>query len=106
MMQRKPQPTDGFIEEAFASALRGLTVAGILFDIGDEARIKRQDEPVGGRRNREARQGTATRDITVTGFYTFISRARLCRVLPSHPHFSGPDDLSQAWRSPHLGKCL
>jgi hypothetical protein len=28
---------DGFIEEAFASALRGLTVAGILFDIGDQA---------------------------------------------------------------------
>ena len=31
---------DGFIEEEFASALRGLTVAGILFDIGDEARIE------------------------------------------------------------------
>ena len=31
---------DGFIEEAFASALRGLTVAGILLDIGDEARIE------------------------------------------------------------------
>ncbi len=31
---------DGFIEEAFASALRGLTVAGILCDIGDEARIE------------------------------------------------------------------
>ena len=35
-----PQRMDGFIEEAFASALRGLTVAGILFDIGDEARIE------------------------------------------------------------------
>ena len=31
---------DGFIEEAFASALRGLTVAGILFDIGDQAGIE------------------------------------------------------------------
>src|SRR5712691_3275803 len=28
-----PQRMDGFIEEAFASALRGLTVAGILLDI-------------------------------------------------------------------------
>jgi hypothetical protein len=28
---------DGFVEEAFASALRGLTVAGILFEIGDQA---------------------------------------------------------------------
>jgi hypothetical protein len=35
-----PQHMDGFIEEAFASALWGLTVAGILFDIGDEARIE------------------------------------------------------------------
>jgi hypothetical protein len=35
-----PQRMDGFIEEAFASALRGLPVAGILFDIGDEARIE------------------------------------------------------------------
>jgi hypothetical protein len=35
-----PQRMDGFIEEAFASALRGLTVAGILFDIGNEARIE------------------------------------------------------------------
>ena len=35
-----PQRMDGFIEEAFASALQGLTVAGILFDIGDEARME------------------------------------------------------------------
>ena len=35
-----PQRMDGFIEEAFASALRGLPVAGILLDIGDEARIE------------------------------------------------------------------
>ena len=35
-----PQRMDGFIEEAFVSALRGLTVAGILFDIGDQARIE------------------------------------------------------------------
>jgi hypothetical protein len=32
-----PQRMDGFVEEAFASALRGLTVAGILFEIGDQA---------------------------------------------------------------------
>ncbi len=34
---------DGFVEEAFASAFRGLAVAGILFDIGhigDQAGIE------------------------------------------------------------------
>jgi transposase-like protein len=31
---------DGFIEEAFASALGGLAIAGILFDVGDHARIE------------------------------------------------------------------
>jgi hypothetical protein len=35
-----PQGTDGFVEEAFASALWGRTVARILFDIGDEAGIE------------------------------------------------------------------
>ena len=35
-----PQRMDGLVEEAFASAFRGLAVAGILFDIGDEARIE------------------------------------------------------------------
>jgi hypothetical protein len=34
------QNLDGFVEEAFASTLRGLTVAGILFDIGDQAGIE------------------------------------------------------------------
>ena len=31
---------DGFIEEAFASALGVLAVPGILFDIGDQAAIE------------------------------------------------------------------
>src|SRR5215510_9274509 len=31
---------DGFVEEAFASALGVLTVPGILFDVGDHTRIK------------------------------------------------------------------
>src|SRR5713101_4278605 len=35
-----PQRMDGFVEEAFPSALRGLAVAGILFDIGDQAGIE------------------------------------------------------------------
>ncbi len=35
-----PQRMDGFVEEAFASAFRGLAVAGILFDIGDQAGIE------------------------------------------------------------------
>src|SRR5439155_16265224 len=34
-----PQRMDGFVEEAFASAFRGLAVAGILFDIGEQAGI-------------------------------------------------------------------
>ena len=32
-----PQRMDGFVAEAFASALRGLAVAGMLFDSGDQA---------------------------------------------------------------------
>src|SRR5215510_16309322 len=35
-----PQRMNDFVEEAFAPALRVLAVAGILFDIGDEARIE------------------------------------------------------------------
>ena len=35
-----PQRMDGSVEEAFPSALRGLAVAGILFDIGDQAGIE------------------------------------------------------------------
>jgi hypothetical protein len=35
-----PQRMDGCVEEAFPSALRGLAVAGILFDIGDQAGIE------------------------------------------------------------------
>ena len=35
-----PQRMDRFIEEAFASALRALTVPGILWDVGDQARIE------------------------------------------------------------------
>src|SRR5882672_576413 len=35
-----PQRMDGCVEEAFASAFRGLAVAGILFDIGDQAGIE------------------------------------------------------------------
>jgi len=31
---------DGCVEEAVASAFRGLAVAGILFDIGDQAGIE------------------------------------------------------------------
>jgi hypothetical protein len=31
---------DDCVEEAFASTLRGLAVAGILFDIGDQASIE------------------------------------------------------------------
>ena len=31
---------DGFVEEAFASTLGSLSVARILFDVGDEARIE------------------------------------------------------------------
>ena len=31
-----PQRMDGFVEEAFASALRGLAVARMLFDVGDQ----------------------------------------------------------------------
>jgi hypothetical protein len=34
-----PQSMDGFVEEAFTSALWGLAAAGILFDIGDHAGI-------------------------------------------------------------------
>jgi hypothetical protein len=35
-----PQRMDGFVEAAFPSALRGLAVAGILCDIGDQAGIE------------------------------------------------------------------
>jgi len=35
-----PQRMDGCVEEAVASAFRGLAVAGILFDIGDQAGIE------------------------------------------------------------------
>jgi hypothetical protein len=31
---------DGGVEEAFAAALRGLAVTGVLFDVGDEAGMK------------------------------------------------------------------
>jgi hypothetical protein len=34
-----PQRMDGGVEEAFASALGSLSVARILFDVGDEARL-------------------------------------------------------------------
>jgi hypothetical protein len=35
-----PQCMDGFVEEAFASALGGLSVAWILCDVGDQACIE------------------------------------------------------------------
>ena len=35
-----PQRMNGGVEQAFASALRGLAVAGILFDVGDQAGIE------------------------------------------------------------------
>src|SRR5437016_13996227 len=35
-----PQRMDGFVEEAFASALGVLAIPGILFDVGDQARIE------------------------------------------------------------------
>jgi len=35
-----PQRMDGFVEEACASALGVLAVPGILFDVGDHARIE------------------------------------------------------------------
>jgi hypothetical protein len=35
-----PQRMDGFVEEAFASALGRLSVARILCDVGDQARIE------------------------------------------------------------------
>jgi len=35
-----PQRMDGGVEQAFASALRGLAVAGILFDVGNQAGIE------------------------------------------------------------------
>src|SRR2546428_12632444 len=35
-----PQRMDGFVEEAFASALGRLSVAGILWDVGDHAGIE------------------------------------------------------------------
>jgi hypothetical protein len=35
-----PQRMDGFVEEAFASALGRLAVARILCDVGDQARIE------------------------------------------------------------------
>ena len=37
-----PQCMDGFVEEAFASALGCLSVARILCDVGDQARIEDQ----------------------------------------------------------------
>jgi len=35
-----PQRMDGFVEKAFASALGRLSVAGILWDIGDQVLIR------------------------------------------------------------------
>ena len=35
-----PQGMNGGVEQAFASALRGLAVAGILFDVGNHAGIE------------------------------------------------------------------
>ena len=35
-----PQGMNGGVEQAFASALRGLAVAGILFDVGNQAGIE------------------------------------------------------------------
>src|SRR5919206_4448004 len=35
-----PQRMDRCVEEAFASALRGLTVAWVLFDVGDHASVE------------------------------------------------------------------
>ena len=35
-----PQRMDGFVEESLAPALGALAVAGILWDIGDQARIE------------------------------------------------------------------
>jgi hypothetical protein len=43
-----PQRLDGFVEAAFASTLRGLTVAGRLFDIGDQAGLKKARAMVRG----------------------------------------------------------
>src|SRR6266403_1683670 len=37
-----PQCMDGFVEEAFASALGSLSVARILCDVGDQARLEDQ----------------------------------------------------------------
>ena len=37
-----PQGMDGFVEAALASTLRALTVPGILWDVGDHARIEDQ----------------------------------------------------------------
>src|SRR5215211_7074146 len=39
-LETHPQRRAGFVEEAFASALRGLTVAGVLFDVGDHASVE------------------------------------------------------------------
>jgi len=39
---------DGGVEEAFAAALDGLSVARILFDVGDQARIENALPIVGG----------------------------------------------------------
>src|SRR6266853_1274961 len=35
-----PQGMNGGVEQAFASALRGLAVAGMLFDVGNQAGIE------------------------------------------------------------------
>jgi hypothetical protein len=43
-----PQRMDGFVEEAFASALRALTVAGMLCDLGDQASIANALPIMGG----------------------------------------------------------
>ena len=40
-----PQRMDGGVEEAFTSALWGLAVARILFDIGDQAGIENTHSP-------------------------------------------------------------
>ena len=43
-----PQRMNGSVEQAFASALRGLAVAGILFDVGNQAGIENALPIVGG----------------------------------------------------------
>ena len=40
VLDAHPQRMNGGVEQAFASALRGLAVAGILFDVGNHAGIE------------------------------------------------------------------